>query len=484
MKRRARASTPFPTGFISVPYNDIDAVKRAADADRRVRAVWLEVLQGEGGIYVADLDYVKALRQLCDQRGLLLMIDEVQSGIGRTGKWFAHQWAGIKPDVMTLAKGLGSGVPVGACVAAGPAAGVFGPGNHGTTFGGGPLAMRAGIETLEIIEKDGLMANAVAQGERIVGGLKRKLAGVSGVVQIRGMGLMIGIELDRPCGELVRQALAAGLLINVTHDTVIRMLPPLILSAEEADLIVERLAPLISAFLRSQTEVTSNTTAKGGLSCMAGGIRHFLQFADFDRTELEWVFERSRIIKDRFKRYQFYQPLADRTLAMVFEKASTRTRVSFEAGMYQMGGSVIHITTGDSQLGRAEPIEDTARVISRMVDIVMIRTFEQAKLERFAAHSRVPVINGLTNEYHPCQILADIFTFIEHRGPIAGRTVAWIGDANNMAYTWLQAAQSSGVSAQRVDTAGLCARPVAGHRRRASASLRRPDGGCARRRAW
>lgn len=177
---------------------------------------------------------------------------------------------------------------------------------------------------------------------------------------------------------------------------------------------------------------------------MAGGIRHFLQFADFDRTELEWVFERSRIIKDRFKRYQFYQPLADRTLAMVFEKASTRTRVSFEAGMYQMGGSVIHITTGDSQLGRAEPIEDTARVISRMVDIVMIRTFEQAKLERFAAHSRVPVINGLTNEYHPCQILADIFTFIEHRGPIAGRTVAWVGDANNMAYTWLQAAQGLG----------------------------------------
>ena len=177
---------------------------------------------------------------------------------------------------------------------------------------------------------------------------------------------------------------------------------------------------------------------------MSGGIRHFLQFADFNRAELEWVFERSRIIKDRFKRYQFYQPLADRTLAMVFEKASTRTRVSFEAGMYQMGGSVIHITTGDSQLGRAEPIEDTARVISRMVDIVMIRTFEQAKLERFAAHSRVPVINGLTNEYHPCQILADIFTFLEHRGPIAGRTVAWIGDANNMAYTWLQAAQGLG----------------------------------------
>ncbi len=173
-------------------------------------------------------------------------------------------------------------------------------------------------------------------------------------------------------------------------------------------------------------------------------IRHFLRFDDFTRDELEHVFTRSKIIKDRFKRYEAYQPFTDRTLAMVFEKASTRTRVSFEAGMYQMGGSVIHITTGDSQLGRAEPVEDTARVISRMVDIVMIRTYEQSKLERFATYSRVPVINGLTNEFHPCQILADVFTFIERRGSIQGATVAWIGDANNMLYTWLQAAQLLG----------------------------------------
>ncbi len=173
-------------------------------------------------------------------------------------------------------------------------------------------------------------------------------------------------------------------------------------------------------------------------------LRHFLQLRDFSGEELRHVLERARIIKARFKRYEKYHPLHDRTLAMVFEKASTRTRVSFEAGMYQMGGSVIHLTTGDSQLGRSEPIEDTARVISRMVDIVMIRTFEQSKIERFAAHSRVPVINGLTNEYHPCQILADVFTWIEHRGSIEGRTVAWIGDANNMCYTWLQAADALG----------------------------------------
>jgi ornithine carbamoyltransferase len=173
-------------------------------------------------------------------------------------------------------------------------------------------------------------------------------------------------------------------------------------------------------------------------------LRHFLKFSDFSAEEFAYLFERSRIIKKRFKNYEAYHPLADRTLAMIFEKASTRTRVSFEAGMYQLGGSVVHLTTGDSQLGRAEPIEDSARVISRMVDLVMIRTFEQRKIDTFAAHSRVPVINGLTNEFHPCQILADIFTFIEHRGSIAGKTVAWIGDGNNMANTWLQAADLLG----------------------------------------
>ena len=173
---------------------------------------------------------------------------------------------------------------------------------------------------------------------------------------------------------------------------------------------------------------------------MAEPIKHYLQFADFTADEYAYLFERAALIKAKFKAYEKHHPLSDRTLAMIFEKASTRTRVSFEAGMYQLGGSVVNLTSAGSQLGRAEPIEDTARVISRMVDIVMIRTFEQARIEQFAAHSRVPVINGLTNEYHPCQILADIFTYIEHRGPIQGKTVAWIGDGNNMANTWAQAA--------------------------------------------
>jgi ornithine carbamoyltransferase len=173
-------------------------------------------------------------------------------------------------------------------------------------------------------------------------------------------------------------------------------------------------------------------------------IKHYLQFSDLTADEYAWLFERAAAIKKKFKAYEKYHPLADRTLAMIFEKASTRTRVSFEAGMYQLGGSVVHLTTGDSQLGRAEPIEDSAKVISRMVDLVMIRTYGQDKIERFAAHSRVPVINGLTNEFHPCQILADIFTYIEHRGSIKGKTIAWVGDGNNMANTWLQAADLLG----------------------------------------
>ena len=173
-------------------------------------------------------------------------------------------------------------------------------------------------------------------------------------------------------------------------------------------------------------------------------VRHYLQFSDLTADETNYLFTRAALIKKKFKAYEKHHPLGDRTLAMIFEKASTRTRVSFEAGMYQLGGSVVHLTTGDSQLGRAEPIEDSAKVISRMVDLVMIRTYEQTKIEAFAAHSRVPVINGLTNEFHPCQILADIFTYIEHRGSIAGKTVAWVGDGNNMANTWLQAAQLLG----------------------------------------
>ncbi|MFY3630595.1 aspartate aminotransferase family protein [Achromobacter xylosoxidans] len=240
---------PLPSGFIQVPYNDAAAIRAAGDAEPRVAAVLLEALQGEGGIRPSDAAFLRDVRQLCTERGWLLMIDEVQSGIGRTGKWFAHQWAEIVPDVMTLAKGLAGGVPIGAMLAAGPAAGVFTPGSHGTTFGGGPLVCAAGLAVLDTLESERLLDNAHAVGGHLKARLAQELAGLSGVAEVRGRGLMLGIELTRPCGVLALRALEAGLLINVTRDRVVRLLPPLVLSRAEADQVVDILAPLIRQFL-------------------------------------------------------------------------------------------------------------------------------------------------------------------------------------------------------------------------------------------
>ncbi|HEX2545333.1 MAG TPA: aspartate aminotransferase family protein [Ramlibacter sp.] len=240
---------PLVQGFIRVPLNDIDALRQATDGNKNVVAVFFETIQGEGGINQMRADYLQKVREVCDQRNWLLMIDEVQCGMGRTGKWFAHQWAGIVPDVMPLAKGLGSGVPIGAVVAGPRAAEIFQPGNHGTTFGGNPLAMRAGVETIRIMEEDGLLENASRVGAHLKGALARELGGLKGVTEIRGQGLMIGIELARPCGVLTQRAADAGLMISVTADTVVRLLPPLILNTAQADEIVSILAPLVKNLL-------------------------------------------------------------------------------------------------------------------------------------------------------------------------------------------------------------------------------------------
>ena len=244
---------PLVEGFVRVPLNDLAAVEQVAATNPNVVAVFLEVIQGEGGINQTRADYLRGLRALCDKNHWLLMLDEVQCGMGRTGKWFAHQWAGIRPDVMPLAKGLSSGVPVGAVVAGPRAKDVFGPGNHGSTFGGNPLAMRAGVETLRIMEEDGVMANAATVGQVLLEALQAGLAGEKGVVEYRGQGLMIGIELDRPCGVLLNRAAEAGLLISVTADRVVRLLPPLILSADDARQIASMLCPLIKTFLAEPT---------------------------------------------------------------------------------------------------------------------------------------------------------------------------------------------------------------------------------------
>lgn len=240
---------PLVSGFVRVPYNDLEAIREVAKHNASIVAVMYEAVQGEGGIHMADLDYQRGVRQLCDQNGWLMICDEVQCGIGRTGPWFGFQHAGIVPDVATLAKGLAGGVPVGACLASGKAAGLFSPGNHGTTFGGNQLAMTAALTTLDVVEKEGLRENAVRIGQLIRDELKVALADLSGVVGIRGNGLMIGIELDRPCGPLVVKGLEAGILINVTADNVVRLLPALNFNEDDARELVVRLAKLIRTFL-------------------------------------------------------------------------------------------------------------------------------------------------------------------------------------------------------------------------------------------
>ncbi len=240
---------PLVPGFVRVPFDDLAAIEQVAANNPNVVAVLFEPLQGEGGIHIAHDDFMHGLRRVCNERSWLFMVDEVQCGIGRTGKWFAHQHAGIKADVMTLAKGLGSGMPVGACLTAGLATGVFKPGNHGSTFGGNPLACVAAMTTLTVLEEDGLLARALALGERIRARLRDRLVGVEAVTDIRGNGLMIGVELDRPCGALVAAGLDAGILINVTADKVVRLLPPLVMSDAEADELVDTLATVLKAFL-------------------------------------------------------------------------------------------------------------------------------------------------------------------------------------------------------------------------------------------
>ena len=240
---------PLVEGFVRVPFNDIAALEETVATHPNVTAIFMETIQGEGGITPARIDYLQAARRVCDDKGILLMLDEVQCGMGRTGKWFAYQWAGIQPDVMPLAKGLASGVPIGAVVCGPKAAHVLQPGNHGSTFGGNPLAMRAGVTTIQVMEEEQLLSQADHVGKHLMAALKHELGDVKGVKEVRGEGLMIGVELDRPCGVILTRAMEAGLLLSVTADTVVRLLPPLIFTTEQADDLVAILAPIVRQFL-------------------------------------------------------------------------------------------------------------------------------------------------------------------------------------------------------------------------------------------
>jgi len=252
--RRVQAGfEPLVQGFIRVPFNDLEAIRKVAENSNDVVAVLVEPIQGEGGINIPDANYLEGIRHICDAQNWLMMLDEIQTGIGRTGKWFAYQHSAACPDVVTLAKSLGNGVPIGACLGRGAAAEVLQPGSHGTTFGGNPLAARAALAVLETVETEGLVAHAGKLGQRLLDGFTARLSGLAGVADIRGCGLMIGIELDRPCGELVSAAMDSGLLINVTAEKVVRLLPPLVVTEKQAEMMLDKISELIRNFLEEET---------------------------------------------------------------------------------------------------------------------------------------------------------------------------------------------------------------------------------------
>ncbi len=443
---------PEVDGFDHVPFNNLNALR---DAIRpQTAGIMIEPVQGEGGIRPAYLQFLRDLRATCDEFGIFLGMDEIQCGMGRSGKLFAHEWAGITPDVLTAAKGIAGGFPMGAILATENVAKHLTAGSHGTTFGGNPLACAAANAVLDVLLAPGFLADVDRRAPRAVAwagaACRRRAGGVRG--RARAPGCCSGLKCAVPNTEVQQAFMAEGLLSVGAGDNVVRLAPPLIVSRRRhrrgAGDDAARCAPLHPLGRTNGGEVSGGAlrrAAAGGRTSQDGAPvapRHFLDLRDFDTATLRHMLD----IAAGFKAAGGVttRPLAGKTVALIFEKPSTRTRVSFEVGVRQLGGDVVVLSGKDTQLGRGETVADTARVLSRYVDAIMLRTDAHDKLLEMAAHATVPVINGLTAASHPCQLMADVLTFEEHRGPIAGQVVAWCGDGNNVARSWIEAAARFG----------------------------------------
>ncbi len=431
-KKHTDGFGPLLDAFDILPVGDLDAVRAAVGPE--TAAIMIEPVQGEGGIRPVAPEFMQGLRKIADDNGILLIMDEIQTGVGRTGTLFAHEQAGVTPDIMGIAKGIGGGFPMGAVLATEAAATPLTAGTHGTTFGGNPLAMAVGSAVIDEVLSPGFLDDV----KRKAGLLRQRLASVADshpevVAEVRGLGLMLGVRIRDgvALGDVVEAARERHLLTVPAGDNTMRILPPLTCTDDE---IVEACSRLDDA--------CAAVEAKSRMS-----PRHFLDLDRVAPEELRAILDdaaRVKATRDGWPRLRpdDEQPLKDRIVALIFEKPSTRTRISFEVGIRQMGGQTIYLSGNEMQLGHGETVGDTARVLSRYVDAIMIRTFTPETLAEMAGNATVPVINGLTNESHPCQIMADVMTFEEKRGPIRGRRVTWCGDGNNVFASWAHAARA------------------------------------------
>ncbi len=430
---------PLPSGFLYVPLNDIDALKKVIS--HRTCAIMLELIQGEGGVNPCEEEYLKAVRALCDENDIVLIFDEVQTGLGRTGKLFTYEHYNVEPDIMTLAKALGGGVPIGAMLAKDNIAKGFEPGSHGSTFGGNPLSCAAGLAAMRVIVEEDLPKKAHESGIYFMSKLEELKGKYPFIKESRGKGLMIGVELDIKDESIGKRAMERGLLLNCIGGKIIRFLPPLNVTRDEIDEAIM----ILDEVLASSSDTSEPETSIKTISSSLKG-RDLLTLHDFSSEEIEKIIDVAEFLKRAQKAGRSHPILAGKTLGMVFSKASTRTRVSFEVGILQLGGHALNLSPTDMQLSRGETIADTARILSRFVDGIMIRTYAHSDVEELAKYATIPVINGLTDLYHPCQVLGDLLTIKEKKGALKGLTLLYIGDGNNVAHSLMLGCAKMGMN--------------------------------------
>jgi ornithine carbamoyltransferase len=420
-RKYQRPFEPLVPGFRHIDANDLEALKAAVS--HRTAAIHLEPIQGEGGVTALTTEFMQLARTLATEHNALLMLDEVQSGMGRTGHWFCYQMHGVKPDVLCLAKGLGGGVPIGACLASGAAADLLEPGDHGATFGGNPLACAAALAVIETIETPGFLENVRAVGARI----KEEVATWPGVVEVRGHGLMLGIQLEKPIArDIVREALERRLILNATDEQTLRLVPPLILTEAQAESALAILADLLG--VTRERKVTEAVVV-----ARRQPLHDVLSTADLNDSQVEDVLDLALYLKQRRKLApSVITPVEGRSVAMVFEKPSLRTRVSFETAIRELGGHPVYLGKNDIGMGSREAIKDVASNLSRWTSLIVARLYWQRDLVELANAADVPVVNALTEWEHPCQALADLQTIRESFGDERVK-ITYVGDGNNVA---------------------------------------------------